>query len=86
MRTERISRHVVGLWTDEIYDHGVRIAPSTGLPVGASVASALSSIFERGQLVIEPWREDPLPDYDCRLKLLFPTAIERAAAILTNAI
>jgi hypothetical protein len=33
------------------------------LPVVASVA--VSGIFERDQLVIEPSLEDPLLDYDC---------------------
>ena len=59
---ERILRHV-GMWVNEIRNHGVRIAPSTGPPVGESVAVA--GIFERGQLVIEPWLDDPMPDYDC---------------------
>ena len=26
---------------------------------------AVAGIFERGQLVIEPLLEDPMPDYDC---------------------
>ena len=38
-------------------------APSMGPPVEESVA--VSGIFERGQLVIEPWLEDPMPDYEC---------------------
>ena len=59
---ERILRHV-GMWVNEIRNHGVRIAPSTGPPVGESVAVA--GIFERGQLVIEPWLDDPMPDDDC---------------------
>jgi hypothetical protein len=46
---------------NEVCNHGVRIAPSTGPPVGESVAG----IIERGQLVIEPWLDDPMPDYDC---------------------
>ncbi len=41
----------------------MRIAPSTGPPVGESVAVAI--IIERGQLVIEPWLDDPMPEYDC---------------------
>ena len=44
----------------QIIEH---ILPSTGPPVGESVAVA--GIFERGQLVIEPWLDDPMPDYDC---------------------
>ena len=24
-----------------------------------------AQIFDRGQLIIEPWLEDPMPDYDC---------------------
>ena len=58
---ERILRHV-GMWVNEVCNHGVRIAPSTGPPVGESVAAA--RIIERGQLVIEPWLHDPTPDYD----------------------
>jgi hypothetical protein len=53
---ERILRHV-GLWVDEVCNHGVRISPSTGPPT--------MGIIERGQLVIEPWLDDPMPDYDC---------------------
>jgi hypothetical protein len=49
---ERIVRHV-GLWLNEIRNHGVRIASSTGPPVGESVAG-----------IIEPWLDDPMPDYD----------------------
>ena len=59
---ERILRYV-GLWVNEIRNHGVRIAPSTGPSVEESVA--VSGIFDRGQLVIEPLLEDPMPDYDC---------------------
>jgi len=44
-------------------DHGVRITPGTGPPVEESVA--VSGIFDRGQLVIEPWLDDPMPAYDC---------------------
>ena len=53
---ERILRHV-GLWVDEVCNHGVRISPSTGPPT--------MGIIERDQLVIEPWLDDPMPDYDC---------------------
>jgi hypothetical protein len=53
---ERILRHV-GLWVDEVCNHGVRISPSTGPPT--------MGVIERGQLVIEPLLEDPMPDYDC---------------------
>jgi len=64
---ERILRHVgsgdVDQWVNEIRNHGVRIAPSTGPPAGESVA--VSGIFDRGQLVIEPLLEDPMPDYEC---------------------
>ena len=42
---ERILRHV-GLWVDEVCNHGVRIAPSAGPPVEESVA--VSGIFDRG--------------------------------------
>ena len=59
---ERILRHV-GMWVNEICKHGVRIAPSTGPLRVASMA--VSGIFERGQLVIESWLDDPMPDYDC---------------------
>ena len=51
------------MWVSEVWNNGVRIAPSTGPPVEKSVA--VSGIFERGQLVIEPWLDDPMPDYDC---------------------
>ncbi len=64
---EHILRHVgsggVDQWVNAIRNHGVRISPSTGPPVEELVAVA--GIFERGQLVIEPWLDDPLPDYDC---------------------
>ena len=64
---ERILRHVgsggVDQWVNEVCNHGVRISPSTGPPVEESVAGA--GIIERGQLVIEPWLDDPMPDYDC---------------------
>ena len=64
-----ILRHVgsggVDQWVSEVCKHGVRIAPSTGPPAGESVAVAVSGIFDRGQLVIEPWLEDPMPDYEC---------------------
>ena len=53
---ERILRHV-GMWVNEIRNHGVRIAPSTGPPATETI--------ERGQLVIEPLLDDPMPDYDC---------------------
>ena len=66
---KRILRHVgsggVDQWVDEVCNHGVRIAPSTGPPVEKSVA--VSGIFDRGQLVIEPWLDDPMPDDDCGL-------------------
>jgi hypothetical protein len=61
---ERILRHV-GMWVNDICNHCVRIAPSTGPPVEKSVA--VSGNFERGQLVIEPWLDDPMPDDDCGL-------------------
>ena len=58
---ERILRHVgsggIDRWVNEICNHGVRIAPSTGPPATETI--------ERGQLVIEPWLDDPMPDYDC---------------------
>ena len=58
---ERILRHVgsggVDQWVNEIRNHGVRISPSTGPPA--------MGVIERGQLVIEPLLEDPMPDYDC---------------------
>ena len=53
---ERILRHV-GMWASELWNNGVRIAPSTGPPVTETI--------ERGQLVIEPWLDDLIPDYDC---------------------
>ena len=53
---ERILRHV-GIWVNELCNHGRRVAPSTGSPA--------TGIIERGQLVIEPWTDDPMPDYDC---------------------
>ena len=55
---ERILRHV-GLWVDEVCNHGVRIAPSTGSPATETI--------ECGQLVIELCLDDPMPDYDCGL-------------------
>ena len=65
---ERILRHVgsggVDQWVNEIRNHGVRISPSTGPPVGESVAVAMAGIIECGQLVIEPLLDDPTPDYD----------------------
>ena len=57
---EHILRHV-GMWVNEVCNHGVRIAPSTGPAVEESVA--VSGIFDRGQLVIEPWLDDPMPEY-----------------------
>ena len=45
------------MWVNEIRNHGVRISPSTGPPT--------MGVIERGQLVIEPLLEDPMPDYDC---------------------
>ncbi len=61
---ERILRHVgsggVDQWVNAIRNHGVRISPSTGPPVEESVA--VSGIFGRGQLVIEPWLDDPMPN------------------------
>ena len=42
----------VDQWVNEVCNHGVRIAPSTGPPMGESVVVA--RIFERAQLVIEP--------------------------------
>ena len=59
---ERILRHL-GQWERELWNNGVRIAPSTGPPVEESVA--VSGNFDRGQLVIEPWLDDPMPDDDC---------------------
>jgi hypothetical protein len=59
---ERILRHV-GMWVCEVRNNGVRIAPSRGPPVGESVAAA--RIIDRGQLVIEPLLDDPMPDCDC---------------------
>ena len=55
---ERILRHV-GMWASELWINGVRMAPSTGPPVTETI--------ERGQLVIEPWLDAPMPDYDCGL-------------------
>ena len=52
---ELILRHV-GMWVSQVCKHGVRIAPSTGPPT--------MGVIERGQLVIEPWLDDPMPDYD----------------------
>ncbi len=53
----------VDQWVNEVCKHGVRIAPSTGPPVGDSLAE--SANFDRNQLVIEPWIDDPMPEYDC---------------------
>ena len=80
---ERILRHV-GLWVDEACNHGVRISPSTGPPVEELLA--VSGIFDRGQLVVEPWLDDPMPDDDCGLVLQVQTAIEQAEATMTHAI
>jgi len=52
---EHILRHV-GAWVNEVCNHGVRISPSTGPPTTETI--------ERGQLVIEPWLDDQMPDYD----------------------
>ena len=46
----------------------------------------MSGIFDRGQLVIEPWLDDPMPDYDRRLRLRIQSAIERTEAGVTHAI
>ena len=65
---ERILRHVgsggVDQWVNAIRNHGVRISPSTGPPVESV---AVSGIFDRGQLVIEPWLDDPMPNDGCGL-------------------
>ena len=53
---ERILRHV-GMWVNEIRNHGVRIAPTTGQPATETI--------ECGQLVIELCLDDPMPDDDC---------------------
>ena len=74
---ERILRHV-GLWVDEVCNHGVRISPSTGPPATETI--------ECGQLVIEPWLDDPMPDDDCGLGLRIRSALERTAAVVTHAI
>ncbi|MFM7567411.1 MAG: hypothetical protein ACKO8O_01750 [Betaproteobacteria bacterium] len=62
-------RHVgsggVDQWVDGVRNHGVRIAPGTGAPVEESVA--VSGNFERGQLAIEPWLDDSMPNDDCGL-------------------
>ena len=57
----------VDQWVNEVCKPGVRIAPSTRPPVGDSVAEsvAASANFDRNQLVIEPWLDDPMPEYDC---------------------
>ena len=55
----------VNHWVNEVCNYGVRMSRSTGPPVEKSVA--VSGNFERGQLVIEPWLDDPMPDYDCGL-------------------
>ena len=60
---EHVGSGGVDQWVDEVCNHGVRISPSTGPPVKESVAVA--GIFDRGQLVIEPWLDDPMPDDDC---------------------
>jgi len=49
----------------ELWNNGVRIAPSTAPPAGKSMAR--TGIIERGQLVIEPWLDNPMPDDDCGL-------------------
>ena len=60
---ERILRHVgsggIDQWVNEICNHGVRIAPSTGPPATETIAC--------GQLVIELCLDDPMPDDDCGL-------------------
>ncbi len=61
---ERILQHVgsvgaLDLWVNEVCSHGVRIAPSTGPPTTETI--------ERDQLVMEPWLDDPMPEYDCGL-------------------
>ena len=52
---EHILRHV-GVWVNEVCNHDVRISPSTG--------PQATETIECGQLVIEPWLDDPIPDYD----------------------
>ncbi len=43
---ERILRHV-GMWASELWNNGVRIAPSTGPPVEESVAVELQETAPR---------------------------------------
>ena len=52
---EHILRHV-SMWVNKVCNHGVRILPSTGPPATETI--------ERGQCIIEPWLDDPMPDYD----------------------
>ena len=47
----------VDQWVNEIRNHGVRIVPSTGPPATETI--------ECGLCIIEPWLDDPMPDYDC---------------------
>ena len=53
----------VNHWVNEVCNYGVRISRSTGPPVEESV----TGIFDRGQFVIEPSLDDPIPDYHCGL-------------------
>ncbi len=53
----------VNQWVNEVCNYGVRMSQSTGSPVEESV----TGIFDRGQIVIEPSLDDPMPDYDCGL-------------------
>lgn len=45
----------LGLW-----DQGVRVSPTTGPPASAP-----------GERIIEPWLDDPFPDYDTEPVMMY---------------
>ena len=49
----------VDQWVNEVCNHGVRISPSTGPPATETI--------ERGQLIIEPWFDDPMTRSERRI-------------------
>jgi len=74
---ERLLRHV-GMWLDEVCNHCVRIAPSTGLPATETI--------ECGQRVIELFLDDPMLGLCLRDLIAHVSAIGRAITVATHAI
>ena len=74
---EPILRHV-GMWVDEVCNHGVRIAPSTGSPATETI--------ECGQLVIELYLDDPMLGLSLRDLIADVSAIGSAITTATHAI